>query len=135
MKTQQYKHWYYYLPNGTNFLSYEVLISFFRPYFYNAIHFFYSIILEYFNFFLPVVPKCNGPTRPWSSRDMSSWYHTYLWLLCMRFCTLIGFNGNIFPIVTSWFFFLIYGQKWYSMVGLLFQSSYCLTYHLKWYNP
>ena len=79
MQTQQYKHRYYYLPNGTTSLASEVLTPFFLPYFYNYFHCLYYIMLGYFNVFLPVASNLNGPTNLFYARDMSLWYYTYFY--------------------------------------------------------
>ena len=81
MKIQQYKHLYYHHPNGTTFLVYEVLIPLFRPYLSNSLHCLSYIMFECFNFFLPVVPNWNDQTSLCSAKDMSSWYHTYVWIV------------------------------------------------------
>ena len=121
--------------NGTNSLVSEVLIPFFCPSFSNSFHCISSIMLWYFNFFLPIVPNWNGPTIICSAKEMSSWYHTYFWLFCQMLCTLLDITGNIFSSVQSWLLVLISGQKRHFIVGYLLQSSYCLMYHRQWYTP
>ena len=57
MKTQQYIHWYYYIPNDTTSLASEVFIHFFISYFYSSFHCFLLIIMEYFSLFINIVPN------------------------------------------------------------------------------
>ena len=57
MQTQQYKHEYYYCLNDTTSLVSKVLIPCFLPPFYNALHCFLLIMLDYFIFFLPILPN------------------------------------------------------------------------------
>ena len=135
MQIQQYKHWYYHRSNVTTSLVSEVLIPFFRRSFSNSFHCLSSIMLGYFNLFLPIVPNWNGPTSICSAKEMSYWYHTYFLLFCRRLCALLGITGNIFTSIPSWFFVIISGQKRHSVVGYFLQSSYCLLYHWQQYTP
>ena len=120
MQIQKYKHWYYHRSNGTSSLVSEVLISFFCPSLSNSFHYFSSIMMGYFNFFLPVIPNFNVQTILWSSKEVSPWYHKYFWLFFERLCTLLCITGNIFPSVPSWLSVLILDQKQHSIVGYIF---------------
>ena len=134
MQIQQYKHWYYYRPNGTTSLESEALITFFLP-FFQLVSMFLVNMLGNFNLFLPVVPNWNIPTILYRARDMSSWYHTYLLLFCRRLCALLSITGNIFKSAPYWLFILISDQKCHSMVKCLVQYLWFLMYHMHWYTP
>ena len=134
MQTQQYKHWYFYLLNVTASLVYELLIPFFRPYFPNYFHCFLSIMLRYFNLFIPVVPNWNIPTSLWSTREITYWYQTYFWHYCKTSFNSSGFTGHILSSVPSCCIYQIYVQKLQSIVGCLMQSLLCQMYHRKRYH-
>ena len=135
MKIQQYKHLYYHRPNGNNYFLSEVLIPLFCPYFSNSFHCFLSIMLGYFNLFLPFVPNCNVPTVLCSAKDMSSWYHRYVWYLFSKQVTLCGITGKKNPSVPSCFISLISGQKRNYIVRRWVKSVWCLIYHWHSYIP
>ena len=71
METQQYKHRYYYFPNGTTLLVYEVLIPSCISYYSNDFYCFSPIMLGYFNFFFTVLSNWNVPNSLCYARCMS----------------------------------------------------------------